>query len=241
MKNNRNNTIYWIVILGALLTVPAALIVMNKFTDASNTFKAVFITIIFFIISGAIALLYNRIFGVTMHEITERINLTELDKSLSWLQGYPRRQSSNSNSMKRLYQNVHRVCGQIDNFKRRKEVYVKLLDEAQLDRGNSLSQLVHTIENALVIHVERIINRIEIFDDKVQPSIVSENLAYIEAYVEKNETILLNFEKLIAQVSSMGDVAEEADISKLTDIIKAMESIRADRDDEIDDLVKKYQ
>jgi len=241
MKNNRNNTIYWIVILGALLTVPAALLVMRKFTDASNLFKAVFITIIFFVISGAIALLYNRIFGVTMHEITERKNLTELDKYLNWLQEYPRKQSSNSNSMRRLYQSMQRVCGQIENFKRRKEVYVKLLDEAQLDRGNSLSQLIHTIENALVIHVDRIINRIEIFDDKVQPSIVSENLTYIEAYVEKNETVLLNFEKLIAQVSSMGDVAEEEDISKLTDIINAMESMRTDRDDEIDDLVKKYK
>jgi hypothetical protein len=241
MKNNRNNTIYWIVILGALLTVPAALLVMRKFTDSSNLFKAVFITIIFFVISGAIALLYNRIFGVTMHEITERKNLTELDKYLYWLQEYPRKQSSNSNSMRRLYQSMQRVCGQIENFKRRKEVYVKLLDEAQLDRGNSLSQLIHTIENALVIHVDRIINRIEIFDDKVQPSIVSENLTYIEAYVEKNETVLLNFEKLIAQVSSMGDVAEEEDISKLTDIINAMESIRTDRDDEIDDLVKKYK
>lgn len=241
MKNNRNHTIYWIVILGALLTVPVAFVVLSKSSDSSDFFKAIFITVIFFVITGAIALLYNRIFGVTMHEITERKNLSELDKSLNWLQGYPRKQNSNSSSMKRLYQSVFRVCAQIENFGRRKEVYIKLLDEAQLDSGNSLSQLIHTIENALVIHINRIINRIEIFDDKVQPSIVSENLEYVEAYVEKNEVVLLNFEKLIAQVSSMGDIAEEEDISKLTDIIEAMESIRADKDDEMEDLVKKYQ
>ncbi|MDD3174080.1 MAG: hypothetical protein PHF63_10610 [Herbinix sp.] len=38
----------------------------------------------------------------------------------------------------------------------------------------------------------------------------------------------------------MGEVKEEKDISKLRDVVNAMKSLRIEHEDEIDELVKKY-
>lgn len=241
MKKNKNFTLYWMVVLGALLTVPIAFIIIKKFADMSVFLKTLLITIIFLIITGAITILYNRIFGVTIDEIAQSKKVTELDKKLYWLLSYIKKHNNTSKSMQRLLQNVDKVMAQIENFNRRKEVFLGLLDTEQQEKGDALSELVDTVEDALDFNVDKVINRITIFDDKVQVSIINQNLEYIERYVNKNEIILIDFEKLIAEVSSMGDASEEIDISKLTDILKAMESLRTDKDDEMDSLIKKYE
>ncbi len=241
MKNNKNYTLYWMVVLGALLTVPIAFIIIKRFTDTSDFLKALFITIIFLIITGAIAALYRRIFGVTIDEIAQSKKVTELDKKLYWLLSYIRKQSNTSNSMQKLLLHTDKVIAQIENFNRRKEVFIRLLDTEQLEKGDALGELANTVENALDFNVDKVINRINIFDDKLQGDIINQNLEYIQRYVNKNEIILTDFEKLITEVSSMGDASGEIDVSRLTDIIYAMESLRTEKDDEIDSLIKKYK
>jgi hypothetical protein len=39
----------------------------------------------------------------------------------------------------------------------------------------------------------------------------------------------------------MGEIHEEKDISKLRDVINAMQSLRTEQDDDIDALTKKYE
>ncbi|MGB8451829.1 MAG: hypothetical protein WCD89_05790 [Anaerocolumna sp.] len=241
MKKNKNFTLYWLVILGALLTVPIAFVIIKRFTDTSDFLKALLITIIFLIITGAITIMYNRIFGVTIDEIAQSKKVTELDKKLYWLLAYTKKHNNASKSMQRLRLNIDKAITQIEIINRRKEVFLGLLDSEQREKGDALSELVNTVEDALDFNIDKVIDRINIFDDKVQVSIINRNLEYIERYVDKNETILFDFEKLIAEVSSMGDASEEIDISKLTDMIQAMESLRTEKDDEMDSLLKKYE
>lgn len=240
MKNKRNLTLYWIILAGVLLTIPIAFLIMKRFSESNNLYKAFLITAAFAVITVAINVLYVRIFNVSIEEISQSTKVTELDKKQYWLMNYLKKNRYMSKPMQRLTGNIHKVIAQTENYERRKEVYISLLDETQRENGNSLWELISVVENALNSNVDRIINRINIFDDKVQLSIVENNLEYIEDYVKKNDILLINFEKLITEVSSIGNGAEE-DLSKLTDIIQAMESLRTEKDDGLDDLIEKYK
>ncbi len=241
MKNNKNFTLYWMAALGALLTVPIGIIILKNFTEMSVFLKTLCITVIFLVITGAITFLYRQVFGVTMDEIAQSKKVTELDKKLYWLLSYIKKQNNTGKSMQRLLLNVNQIIIQIENFNRRKEVYVNLLDPEQQENGEALMELLGTVEDALDFNTDKIINRIRIFDDKVQISIINRNLEYIENYKVRNEAILTDFERLIAEVSGMSDTSEEFDISKLTDIIQALENLRTEKDDEMDSLYKKYE
>ncbi len=241
MKNNKNFTLYWMAALGALLTVPIGIIILKNFTEMSVFLKTLYITVIFLVITGAITFLYRQIFGVTIDEIAQSKKVTELDKKLYWLLSYIKKQNNTVKSMQRLLINVNQIIVQIENFNRRKEVYVNLLDPEQQENGAALMELLGTVEDALDFNTDKIINRIRIFDDKVQISIINRNLEYIENYKARNEAILTDFERLIAEVSGMSDTSEEFDISKLTDIIQALENLRTEKDDEMDSLYKKYE
>lgn len=241
MKNNKNFTLYWMAALGALLTVPIGIIILKNFTEMSVFLKTLYITVIFLVITGAITFLYRHIFGVTIDEIAQNKKVTELDKKLYWLLSYIKKQNNTSKNMQRLLLNVNQIIVQIENFNRRKEVYVNLLDPEQQENGAALMELLSTVEDALDFNSDKIIKRIRIFDDKVQSSIISQNLEYIENYKVRNEAILTDFERLIAEVSGMSDTSEEFDISKLTDIIQALENLRTEKDDEMDSLYKKYE
>lgn len=240
MKNKRNLTLYWIIIAGVLLTIPIAYLIIRNFAHSSNFYKAFLITAVFVVITAAINISYVRIFNVSMDEISQNTKVTELDKKQYWLMNYLKKNRHMSKAMQRLIINVQKVIAQTESYERRREVYINLLDESQRVSGNSLWELIATIEKALNNNVEKIINRINIFDDKVQLSIVENNLKYIEDYVNKNETLLINFERLITEVSSMGNGTED-DLSKLTDIINAMENLRTEKDDDMNQLIKKYK
>ncbi len=240
MKSKKNLTLYWIILAGVLLTIPIAYLIIKKFAYSSNLYKAFLITAVFVVITAAINILYVRIFNVSMDEISQNTKVTELDKKQYWLMNFLKKNRHMSKAMQRLIINVQKVIAQTENYERRREVYINLLDETQRESGNSLWELIATVEKALNNNVEKIINRINIFDDKVQISIVEKNLEYIEDYVNKNETLLINFERLITEVSSMGNGTED-DLSKLTDIINAMENLRTEKDEDISQLIKKYK
>lgn len=241
MKNKKNYTLYWLVLLGGVLTIPIAIIIMKKLAYTSPAIKAFYITVIFFILTGAFVFIYRRVFGVSINEITQSSVVTELDKKLYWLLDYKKKHYSSSSAMKRLLSAIDKVINQAEIFGRRKEVFLSLLDSEQLEKGDAVGEVAHIVENALDFNTDKIIDRIRIFDDKVQIDIVSRNLEYIENYVNKNDMVLADFEKLLAEVSSMGDTKEDADLTRLKDIIRAMESLRTDKKEEIDDLKEKYK
>jgi hypothetical protein len=236
MKKNKdkNYTLYWMALISAVLTIPIALIIMNK-VQVQNVVKAVMITAVFLVLLIAITILYKSIFGVTVKEITQEEKVTGLDR-LSWRLTEFHRQHRNV----QLIKCIEAALEQLKIFKRRKDVMYQVAGEFNSDDSGGISDLVQTVEDALAANTDRIVNRIEIFDDQGIFDIQRQNINYIEELLNKNNEILMEFENLITETSRIGEASEEKDISKLRDVVNAMKSLRTGQEDEIDALTKKY-
>lgn len=241
MKNKRNKTFYGLILLGAVLTIPIAYIILNRLSGSSDILKAALITVIFVVLTAAILLIYRKIFEVPLEVLTQDKEMTELIKKKYWLLSYRKKEQFNGNYMRRLLTGINRIIEQIDTFYRRREVFLSLIRDAQAEQGGAITDMSDLVENAMDHNTDKIMDRIKIFDGRLQEFIVEQNLGYLEEYMKKNDMVLLEFEKLITEASSLGDSAKEVDISKLTDIVQALERLRGKEVSELEDLEKKYQ
>lgn len=232
-KRNKNYTLYWMTGISALLTIPIALIIL-KSVQAGILEKSGMIMAVFLVLLIAIMLLYKNIFGVSVQEITNEDKVTELDR-LSFKLEDERKTYRNL----QLRKCIDRVTEQIQRFKRRKKVMLELSDTDSEDQG-ALGDLVNTVEEALLANIDRLVKRVEIFDDQGIPDTIRRNIGFIEEQIHKNEEILMEFETLITETSRMGEAREEKDISKLWDVVNAMKSLRTDEEESVDELAKKY-
>lgn len=237
MKKNRNKnyTLYWMMGISAVLTVPISVIIIKK-VQAGNVEKTVFIMAVFLVLFFAIMLLYRNIFGVTVQEITQEEKVTELDRL-----NYVLLEQRKKHSHLQVRKNIDIILEQIQRFKRRKNIMFEVAGEELCGAdGGALGDLVQNVEDALVYNFSRLTNNIEIFDDQGMPEVTVQSLRYIEELVHKNNEILMEFETLITETSRMGETHQDKDISKLKDVVNAMQSLRTNRND-IDDLAKKYE
>lgn len=234
MRRNKNFTLYWIFGISAVLTVPIAAIIVNK-VQAGSIEKTMMIMGVFLVLFVAIMLLYKNIFGVTVQEITQEEKVTEIDRYYYLLSDYRRRYTN-----MQLKRCIDLVSEQILRYKRRKKVLFQVAG-TELDSDGALGDLVQTVEDAIVINLEKLVNRVEIFDDQGLPEVIKQNLGYIEEHIRKNNVILMEFETLITETSRMGEIHAEKDISKLRDVVSAMQSLRAVHNDNIEELAKKYE
>lgn len=234
MRRNKNFTLYWIFGISAGLTVPIAAIIVSR-VQAGNIEKTMMIMGVFLILFIAILLLYKNIFGVTVQEITQEEKVTDLDRYYYMLIDNRKRYAN-----VQLRRCIDLTCEQILKFKRRKKVLFQVAG-SELDSDGALGDLVQTVEDAIVINIEKLLNRVEIFDDQGIQEVLKQNLGYIEEYIHKNNVILMEFETLITETSRMGEVHAEKDISKLRDVVSAMQSLRTEHNSNIDDLAKKYE
>ncbi len=230
-NKNKNYTLYLIAGISAGLTIPIAVIILRT-VQADIVIKTVMIMMAFVVLLIAILLLYKMIFGVSVQEIAQEEKVTELD-----------RLSHTLSEQRRLHYNpqvrrcIDIVLDQVQRFKRRKEV---LLQITGAQEGGAIENMIDTVEEVLMNNVRRLISRVEIFDDQGIPEISKQNIGYMEGLLFKNNEVMTEFETLITEASQMGDTSEDKDISKLRDVINAMQSLRTDSDDEIEELAKKY-
>lgn len=234
-NRNKNYTFYWMIGISVVLTIPISFIIIRR-VQAGDIMKTVLIMLVFFVLLFAIMLLYKNIFGVTVKEITQEEKVTELERLNNILSDF-RRKYSNPLMRKSL----DAVEEQSQRFKRRKNVMLEVVG-AKFNSEDStvLGDLVETVEEAIVINLEKIVNRVEIFDDEGLPEIIRQNIGYIEEQIHKNNVILSEFETLITETSRMGEIHEEKDISRLRDVVNAMQSLRKNSDEELEELTKKY-
>ncbi|HWT74024.1 MAG TPA: hypothetical protein VN258_04800 [Mobilitalea sp.] len=235
-KNNKNYTMYWMAGISAILTIPISVIIISK-TEAGNLIKTAMIMAVFLALFLAILLLYKNIFRVTVQEITQEEKVTELDRLYYLLEDY----SKKYNNLQ-LRKSIAAAIEQIQRFKRRKNVMLQVAgDTLDSSDGGTLGELVQAVEDALAMNIGKLVNRIEIFDDQGIFEVIKQNLSDIEGLLNKNNQILMEFETLIAETSRMGEVQQDKDISKLRDVVNAMQSLRTDQQDEIGTLAKKYE
>ena len=70
-----------------------------------------------------------------------------------------------------------------------------------------------------------------------------EHFAYIKQQLEKNEAILLEFDRLLMEVSKIGDkeMADEETMNSIRDVIYGMKQLHNDEEGEMESLEQKYQ
>lgn len=152
-NRNKNYTFYWITGISTTLTIPISIIIVNKI-QAGNVAKAVMIMVVFLVLLTAILLLYKYTFGVTVQEITQEDRVTELDRLYYTLAEYRKKYSNNE-----IRRCIDMVNEQIQRFKRRKNVMFQVADESYSSKDNgALGELVQTVEDAIVINTERLVN-----------------------------------------------------------------------------------
>ncbi len=233
-NHNKNYMMYWFTGISAIMTIPAAIIIFQNMNGGSLT-KTIAIMATFLILLIAITLLYKFIFGVSVQEITSEEKITELDRIVDEIASYARRYRN-----PQLLRNIEIATSQTQKFKKRKSVLIQIAGGEE-EGASAITNIIQTVEDALVGNLERISNRIEIFDDEGIPEIVRKNIEYINELLWKNNDILLDFENLITEMSRSTEVNEEKDINKLKDMVNAMKSLRSSDDDNLNDLKKKYE
>ncbi|MDF2844036.1 MAG: hypothetical protein K0R00_2462 [Herbinix sp.] len=234
MKHNKNFTMYWMIGVSAILTIPLAVIVYNRVLLSSLAITAIIMGI-FLVLFFSIMILYKSIFKVSVQEITQEDKVTELDSLYYHLEDQIKVFRN-----EQLVSRIKRLLNQIQIFKRRKKVLSQLIDVKMDMKGDSsLSGLIPAVEKAMLVNVQMFINRLEIFDEYGLPDYIIKNIDFMEEQLIKNNNILNDFETLITEISRMNEIKVDSDMTRLKDVVNAMQSLRLE-DDEVDELAKKY-
>ncbi len=234
MKQNKNFTMYWMIGVSAILTIPLAVIVYNRVQLGSLAITAIIMGI-FMVLFFSIMILYKSIFKVSVQEITQEDKVTELDSLYYHLEDQIKVFRN-----EQLVSRIKRLLNQIQIFKRRKKVLSQLIDVKMDMKGDSsLSGLIPAVEKAMLVNVQMFINRLEIFDEYGLPDYIIKNIDFMEEQLIKNNNILNDFETLITEISRMNEIKVDSDMTRLKDVVNAMQSLRLE-DDEVDELAKKY-
>ncbi len=234
MKQNKNFTMYWMIGVSAVLTIPLAVILYNRVQLSSLAITAIIMGI-FLVLFFSIMVLYKSIFKVSVQEITQEDKVTELDSLYYHLEDQIKLFRN-----EQLVSRIKRLLNQIQIFKRRKKVLSQLIDVKMDMKGDSsLSGLIPAVEKAMLVNVQMFINRLEIFDEYGLPDYIIKNIDFMEDQLIKNNNILNDFETLITEISRMNEIKVDSDMTRLKDVVNAMQSLRLE-DDEMDELAKKY-
>ena len=154
---------------------------------------------------------------------------------------------------------IHRLVRKLSSLK---EI---LYQKCQAQQGELLGfqKVIDDSEKLIYENVKKMLSRMAIFDQQeyeqlnyqqrmhnissqvieAKKLIFAEHFAYIKQQVEKNEAILLEFDRLLMEISKIGDerTADEETMNGIRDVIQGMQRLHTDEDMEMEKLEKKYQ
>lgn len=138
-----------------------------------------------------------------------------------------------------------------------------LFQKCQAQQGELLGfqKVIEDCEMMTYENVKRMLSRMAIFDQReyeilqqgrlhvsinaleAKRQIFAEHFAYIKQQLEKNEAILLEFDRLLMEVSKIGDkeMADEETMNGIRDVINGMKQLHNDEEGEMESLEQKYQ
>lgn len=153
------------------------------------------------------------------------------------------------------------VQEQIKRLDKRKETLNNVLYQKFSNNDDlSILNVVSDITNALWKNTKQILNRLSVFDQEEYLKLKNTNIdlsntvlyekwqffqghiSYIQNLIKMNEAALFEFDRLIIEVSQMGDTLSQNDLSKIKDIINAMQKmqINEESDEDMEELYAKY-
>lgn len=120
---------------------------------------------------------------------------------------------------------------QLDSITRKKSVLNELLEQNNQEHFTALIDLGDQATNFLFNNIRKILNRIAIFDSDISNSLENEHKTYIQKLLKSNESILVEFNKLLTEVSQMDNTASDDTLKNvLSDMTSSLKSLRGESD-----------
>lgn len=161
-------------------------------------------------------------------------------------------------------EDTNTAMDQVQRFGRKQKTMQQLLyQKFQSDTEDMIGvkNVVEDAEGLLYENIKHILSRISIFDEDEYRSLMQtaqrgggtdsfyarkamfdEHIAYVKKQLEKNEAILLEYDRLLTEISRMGDEDAEQNqqMAHIKDVVKGMKQLNEDVDQELDALGQKY-
>lgn len=126
---------------------------------------------------------------------------------------------------------IKQALTQLDSITRKKNVLNELLEQNNQEHFTALVDLGDQATNFLFNNIRKILNRIAIFDSDSTNSLQDEHKAYIQKLLKSNESILVEFNKLLTEVSQMDNTASDDTLKNvLSDMTSSLKALRGESD-----------
>ena len=130
-----------------------------------------------------------------------------------------------------FYNDVKKALFQLDSMTRKRLVLTEILEQNNQEHFTALTDLGEQSANFLFNNVRKILNRIAIFDSDINTSLEEEHKKYIQKLLNSNENMLIEFNKLLTEVSQMDDTSSDDTLSKvLNDMTNSLKALRGESD-----------
>ena len=130
-----------------------------------------------------------------------------------------------------FYDEVKKALSQLDSITRKRQVLEEILEQNNQEHFTALTDLGEQSTNFLFNNIRKILNRIAIFDSDINSSLENEHKTYIQKLLNSNEDMLVEFNKLLTEVSQMDDTSSDDTLSKvLNDMTNSLKALRGESD-----------
>lgn len=130
-----------------------------------------------------------------------------------------------------FYEEVKQALTQLDSITRKKSVLNELLEQNNQEHFTALIDLGNQATNFLFNNIRKILNRIAIFDSDIGNALEAEHKTYIKKLLSSNENVLIEFNKLLTEVSQMDNTTSDDTLSQiLSDMTNSLKTLRGEND-----------
>lgn len=216
---------------------------LGLMTDKSETFKySIGLTIL---IMSIISFFYVNYKLINLSEIKHDFNINNLDEPKDYLHTLEFLKSKNKDI---FIEEINTAIEQIKRLERKndsfKEMFFQKFQEESNGDDFGFEAIMNDTNELLFKNMDKLINMITVFDCTEYVSLLSqrhkghissekldlmkESIDYVKDTIKKNEQILLNEDKLILEMSKIGDNEEddETNLQRINDIVSSMKELR---------------
>lgn len=179
------------------------------------------------IIVNAVLLISETVYLTNSTEAKYGYDLDKLKSANDYKDALESKLSKNSPFREEIKQSLT----QLDSITRKKSVLNELLEQNNQEHFTALIDLGDQATNFLFNNIRKILNRIAIFDSDISNSLENEHKTYIQKLLKSNESILVEFNKLLTEVSQMDNTASDDTLKNvLSDMTSSLKSLRGESD-----------
>lgn len=126
---------------------------------------------------------------------------------------------------------IKQALSQLDSITRKKSVLNEILEQNNKAHFTALTDLGEQASNFLFNNIRKILNRIAIFDSDSGSTQTKEHKEYIQKLLKSNDNILIEFNKLLTEVSQIDDTASDDTLENvLSDMTNSLKTLRGENE-----------